>query len=210
MLLALAAWLLRIADSGKLDVNHDHNPPADRQTVAARETPAAGETLTGRVVHVGDGDTLTLQLPAGERRRVRLAWIDAPELAQAGGEQAKQVLDRKVYRREVTVQVVDTDPYGRIVGLVRLGDRDINAEMVAEGWAWDYRHYNHSPQLEALEQSARQRHLGLWADEHPMPPWDFRQTAPEREKRRARQHDSRHDRRPTSCVWPRSACRLAG
>lgn len=165
--------------------------------------PGAQQVLTGRVVHVGDGDTLTIESSDGQRRRVRLAWIDAPELDQAYGHQARAALDHKVYGREVTVQVVDVDQYGRIVGLVRLGERDINAEMIAEGWAWHYRHYSQSPEFEALEQAAREKRLGLWAGEHPMPPWEFRQTEPEREKRRER------ERRPIpSGALPRAGCRI--
>lgn len=199
-LLLLAAWFLLRSGNEPIG-NLPGLPPADEKPGGAapsapkprldqRQATREG-IVSGRVVHVGDGDTLTIQLPDGERQRVRLAWIDAPESDQAYGEQAKEALDRKVYRREVTVQLVDRDQYGRIVGLVRLGDRDINSEMVAEGWAWNYRHYSHSRELAALEQAARDKRLGLWADEHPMPPWDFRQTEPEREKRRRRQHDER-------------------
>jgi len=58
--------------------------------------PAMADTLTGRVVGVHDGDTLTLRV--GTRQvKVRLAETDAPELKQPYGQKAKQALSDWTY-----------------------------------------------------------------------------------------------------------------
>lgn len=54
--------------------------------------PATAETLSGKVVGVHDGDTLTLLVAGNRPVKVRLAGMDAPELNQPYGQQAKQAL----------------------------------------------------------------------------------------------------------------------
>ncbi len=101
---------------------------------------AEAETLTGKVVGVTDGDTITI-LVAERTIKVRLAEIDTPERGQPWASRAKQALSDKVYRGQAEVRIVDTDRYGRTVGHVWVGDRHINREMVREGHAWVYRKY---------------------------------------------------------------------
>lgn len=136
---------------------------------------ANAETLlTGRVVGVSDGDTITVLSPALQQHRVRLAEIDAPEKAQPYGQRAKQSLSGLVYGQTVTVAVEDTDRYGRLVGQVELSGTNINALQVERGMAWVYRQYARHPALLEAEARARAARLGLWADPAPTPPWDFR------------------------------------
>ena len=86
--------------------------------------------ISGRVVAVADGDTATV-LAAGNRQvRVRLAAIDAPERAQPFGNRSKEALSELIFGREVTVKVTDTDRYKRTVGIIMLGETDVNLEMV--------------------------------------------------------------------------------
>src|SRR3546814_13885930 len=58
----------------------------------ARPSPAsaAAYMLTGKVVHVADGDTFTL-LANGRRQRIRMASIDVPETAQDSERARKRV-----------------------------------------------------------------------------------------------------------------------
>jgi hypothetical protein len=73
--------------------------------------------------------------------------------------------------------------YGRTLGIVRLGTRSINLELVQEGWAWWYRKYApKNKELAAPEAAARKAGRGLWADPKPIPPWDWRQRQREKEK----------------------------
>ena len=91
--------------------------------------------LEGNVVGITDGDTLTLLVDRAQHK-VRLAQIDTPERAQPWGTRARQALADKVFRKDVTVRVSDTDRYGRLIGEIWLGDRDINRELIREGYAW--------------------------------------------------------------------------
>ena len=139
---------------------------------------AAAETLEGQVVRIADGDTLTLLTPDHHQHRIRLADIDTPEKRQPWGKRAKQALAEKVFRKHVRVEVSKKDRYGRWVGRVYLGNRDINAEMVQEGHAWVYRRYSRDPRLLALEARARKEKRGLWVlqENQRMSPWQWRRT----------------------------------
>lgn len=136
--------------------------------------PAWGETLTGRVVAIADGDTLTLLTASNQQVKIRLHGIDAPESRQPWGARARQALSEMAFRREVRVEVHDTDRYGRTVGRIHFGTVDVNAEMVRRGMAWVYTRYNRDPTLPVLEAEARAERRGLWADPRPVPPWDWR------------------------------------
>ncbi|MEY2699816.1 MAG: hypothetical protein RIQ52_571 [Pseudomonadota bacterium] len=135
---------------------------------------AAPEILTGKVVSVHDGDTITLLIEGKKTFRIRLAQIDAPETGQAYGERSRDNLAGKVAGQSLRVEVSATDRYGRTVGTLFLGQRDINREQLADGMAWVYRQYLKDKSLLEIERSARERGLGLWADPHPIPPWEFR------------------------------------
>jgi endonuclease YncB( thermonuclease family) len=136
--------------------------------------------IVGRVIAIADGDTLTVLDGAKQRHRIRLAEIDAPEKGQPFGTKARENLGSKVFGKAVRVEVVDVDAYHREVGRIYLGERLINREMVQDGFAWDYRAYDKSGEFGGVEADARRHRRGLWADPHPVPPWEWR-----REKHRA-------------------------
>jgi micrococcal nuclease len=66
--------------------------------------------------------------------------------------------------------VSDTDRYGRLIGEIWLGDRDINRELIREGYAWAYRDYLTDRTLLDDETHAKKEGLGLWSDPNPVPP----------------------------------------
>jgi endonuclease YncB( thermonuclease family) len=142
--------------------------------------PARAAVLTGRVVAVADGDTITVLDAAKVQHKIRLAGIDAPEKGQPYGSRAKENLSRQVYGRTVTVDWQKTDRYGRVVGIVTSGGHDVNLEQVRAGLAWWYREYAREQtatdrQLyEAAEIDARHAHRGLWQDNRPVPPAEWR------------------------------------
>lgn len=140
--------------------------------VAAGDPP---KTFTGKAVRIADGDTITV-LVKTTQQKVRLQGIDAPEKSQAFGTRSRQALGDKLIGKQVTVKWREHDKYGRILGQVYLGDRWINREMVAEGWAWHYRHFSANTELARAEVEARAAKRGLWHDPNPTPPWDFRKT----------------------------------
>jgi endonuclease YncB( thermonuclease family) len=131
-------------------------------------------TFTGRVVHVTDGDTLTVLDNRNVQHKIRLAGIDAPERSQPFGSKARESLAAKVFRREVRVEVVDADRYGREVGRIFVFGRLINAEMVRDGFAWRYPQWDPLGEYASPEAEARRYRRGLWVDNHPVPPWEFR------------------------------------
>jgi endonuclease YncB( thermonuclease family) len=141
--------------------------------------PAWAETLTGRVVAVADGDTLTVLVEGNRQVRVRLYGIDAPESRQPWGTRARQALAELAHRQVVRVEVRDVDHYGRTVGRIYAGPVDVNAELVRRGLAWVYTRYNRDADLPPLEAEARAARRGLWRDPAPVPPWRWR-----REQRR--------------------------
>lgn len=139
------------------------------------EPDAKLHELTGKVVRIADGDTLTVLDGDNVQHKIRLHGIDAPEKGQAFGTKAKEALAGKVHEKTVRVVWKEKDRYGRIVGDVHLGDRKINIEMVHDGYAWWYRQYApKSKTLEHAEEEAKKEKRGLWRDREPEPPWEYR------------------------------------
>jgi endonuclease YncB( thermonuclease family) len=136
--------------------------------------PALAQTITGRVVGVSDGDTLTLLEPGNKQTKVRLAQIDAPEKSQDFGQVSKQALSDLVFGKSVTVEVETTDRYGRTVGKVLVGEKDANLAQVKAGMAWVYRQYAKDPSYFAAEAAAKAAKVGIWSRPDVIPPWEYR------------------------------------
>ena len=135
---------------------------------------AAAEEFTARVVGVTDGDTLTV-LHDRRSATVRLLGVDAPEKRQAYGDRAKRFTADLAFDRTVTVRTTGRDRYGRLLGEVVLPDgRSLNQELVRAGYAWWFRRYSRDGRLARLEEEARAGRRGLWADQAPQAPWDYR------------------------------------
>ena len=101
--------------------------------------------------------------------------IDCPERGQAYSQKARQLTSLLAFGREVKIVVHDRDAYGRTVADVILPDgRDLGLELVTAGLAWQYRRYSNDAKVQAAEDRARAAQRGLWADAHPVPPWEFR------------------------------------
>ena len=125
-----------------------------------------------KVDRITDGDTIVLM----DRTRVRLHGIDAPERDQPYGPMATAALEYMV-EKSVYVVEVDTDRYGRMVGQLYHSKEgyDINASMVCAGFAWWYERYApDSKVLEDCQEEAESAPKGLWEDESPLPPWEWR------------------------------------
>lgn len=139
-------------------------------------SPALGYVASVKSVH--DGDSLTVRRSDKTLVTLRLYGIDAPELKQAYGIHAKQLLSSLAGRQRLLVEPLDTDRYGRTVALVRLPDGTLlNEALVVEGLAWVYDAYCHAdlcPRLRELEQQARRERRGLWAEPDPLRPAEWR------------------------------------
>jgi len=135
---------------------------------------AALADLNGPVVGVSDGDTLTVRVE-GKDVRVHLEAVDAPELGQPYGRSARRSLAQLCRGKDASVVERGKDDEGRILGSVRCGEVDANAEQVRRGMAWVHLRYVPfgSPLYEA-EANARLRKVGLWRGKEPVPPWEWR------------------------------------
>lgn len=128
------------------------------------------------VVKVVDGDTIHVALPGKATQKVRLLGIDAPERDQPYARQARSALSKLVYGREVRLETHGSDRFDRLLAIVHVGEREVNAELVRVGAAWVYRKYRDDEQLIALEDEARAAKRGLWglAESERVPPWEWR------------------------------------
>lgn len=126
--------------------------------------PATARPLVGVVSHVTDGDSLWLR-PAGGGAPVpvRIQGVDAPEICQAFGPQARDALAARVLHRTVRVATRARDMYQRSVGTVSLEGQDVGAWMVAGGFAWSARYRGRAGPYAQEEALARHAHAGLWA-----------------------------------------------
>lgn len=151
----------------------------------------SAETLSGTVVGVSDGDTITVLDASRAQYKIRVAGIDAPEKAQPFGQRSKESLSRLLYGKDVDVEWSKRDRYQRIVGKVAVADPscrkswcrktlDAGLAQVSTGLAWWYRAYAREQSVEDreryefAEEEARARHVGLWSEGSPIPPWDWR------------------------------------
>jgi micrococcal nuclease len=126
-----------------------------------------------KVIGIADGDTMTL-LVNRQPLKIRLANIDAPEKRQAFGQKSKQSLSELCWGKDAVYETQNKDRYGRTVAVVTCAGVQVNRAQVEHGMAWVYGRYNKDQALPALEKAARAKKAGLWADAHPVAPWDFR------------------------------------
>jgi micrococcal nuclease len=129
--------------------------------------------LIGKVVSIADGDTFTM-LINNEQIKIRLHGIDCPEKSQDFGNVAKEFLSDLVFGRTVSVKKLDTDRYGRTIGMVLMDSLNINEELLKAGLAWHYKYYDKNVLWAQLEDTARKEKKGIWSMPSPIPPWDYR------------------------------------
>jgi endonuclease YncB( thermonuclease family) len=138
------------------------------------------KTIEGKVVGVHDGDTATVLDANNNQHKIRFNGIDAPELKMPFGQKSKQNLSDMIFGKQVKVLTSKVDKYGRSVGNIYINGKDVNLEQIRAGFAWHYKKYADEQKPEerisyaAAETAAKAAKLGLWQDENPTPPWDYR------------------------------------
>ncbi len=129
------------------------------------------------LVSVIDGDTIVV-LDEGEKVTVRMIGIDAPETGKGNrpkecfGEEAGAHLSELLGMDEV-VLISDTsqdlfDKYGRALMYVEQNGEDINALMIADGYAHEYTYrtpYARQALYRTAKDDAQHAQKGLWAPE---------------------------------------------
>ena len=151
----------------------------ERVTFSPQRPPRAGDegVLYGPYVSVVDGDTFKVKVQ-GAIMDVRLQGVDAPEIDQPFGQDARKILEQLIRDRQIVLVFDDVDRYGRIVARAWVGRSDISREMILRGAAWFDAEYAHDEELYNIEQKARTDRRGLWAlslDER-MEPWVWRRS----------------------------------
>lgn len=119
-----------------------------------------------------DGDTIV----TADGTRVRLWGIDTPERDQTYGPDSTRALEQMLSQQDLYIEVKDVDRYGRTIGVIyATNGRDLNLEMVCGGHAWWYQKYAPlASEYENCQDTAEKEKRGLWADENPITPWDWR------------------------------------
>ncbi len=131
-----------------------------------------------RVDSIHDGDTVTCIDEANRPHKIRLVGIDCPELSQPFGREASTALRGKLGGGRVRVEGNARDQHGRLLGTLWVGDRNINRELVTDGWAWVFGGFAPDPDLIDAETAARTAHRGLWADPRAQSPSEWRRDHP--------------------------------
>lgn len=137
----------------------------------------AGE-LPATVLSIGDGDSIAV-LQGGQRLRIRLACIDAPETAQTphGAEARRELRRRLRVGAAVTLRPYTVDRFGRTVAEVIAGT-NIGLALVESGHAFVFRRFLNQCDASAYlaaEQRAMRRRAGIWQVPGGITrPWDFR------------------------------------
>lgn len=141
--------------------------------------------FTGKVTGIKDGDTFEV-LRDGKPEKIRLVDIDSPESAQPFGKAAKKYASDLCFGKTVRVMPKKKrDRYGRILGTIFVDDTiNVNAQMIAGGYAWCYK-YSKKKAYGAFESQAREQRVGLWADDNPIDPWQWRKDKKLKNKRKA-------------------------
>jgi endonuclease YncB( thermonuclease family) len=161
------------------------------------------EILMGEVARIVDGDTLTVRFSVDGKTwqevDVDLHGIDAPEHGQADGEKARKCLSDLALKKLVLVFIVENAGGSRRTGVVFATTRpdpypgagygkrprqrevppsvDVGGAMVASGFAWhSKRHAPDDKKLAENEREARKAKRGIWANDTPLPPWEWRAT----------------------------------
>lgn len=135
-----------------------------------------GDKQICKVVKIIDGDTFDV-LFEKSIYRIRLNGIDCPERNQPFGNKAKIYLSELCFEKNVLIYIISKDSKykERWMGEATIIDGpNINQEMIVKGYAWHYKRYSNDTILAKLELEAKLNKVGLWQQENPIPPWNFR------------------------------------
>ena len=157
----------------------------------------------GKIIKIHDGDTLHVIDEDGAKHKIRMAYIDAPEINQAYGTRSRDNLIAVADGKKVQVRVFEKDRYKREVAQVSVGATDLNLMQLRDGAAWHYDSYARKQQSKtaytdyaSAQKQAKQKRKGLWGGKSPQAPWDFR-----REEREIQESGSTESREKWLGIW---------
>ena len=130
------------------------------------------------VIGVMDGDTIKVLTSDKREIKIRFEHIDAPEKKQPFGQVCKGMLSDMIYGKTVFVRSQKRpDRYGRMIAEVFMCEaskESVNMAMVRQGCAWHYKQFSKDSTYSEAERIARESKAGLWKDNEPVPPWNWR------------------------------------
>ena len=139
--------------------------------------PSYGDQYEAKVIKVIDGDTVWVKSD-NKHIKIRLSYIDAPELKQTFGIRSKNFLTELILDKNVQVNTNKKDRYNRHLGEIYIHNNKesifVNAKMIKSGNAWIYKTYRDNAYLKNLENYARINKKGLWEEQDVVAPWDYR------------------------------------
>lgn len=128
-----------------------------------------------KVIGIKDGDTVEVLMEGNLTKVLRLAEVDCPENRQPFGKNAKQFTASQVFGKEIVFYETGKDRYGRVIAKVYYDQKKyLSAEIIKAGLGWWFYQYSKDAALGEMQQKAKTRKKGLWADKNAMAPWDFR------------------------------------
>ncbi len=132
------------------------------------------QTIVAKVIGVKDGDTVVLFFQ-NQPITVRLEHIDCPEKNQPFGAKAKKFVSEFCFGKTVTlISNGKRDRNGRWIGEIFYNNQNLGKELVRNGLAWHFKRYSKNQNYAELEIIAKQKKVGLWQEENPVAPWNWR------------------------------------
>ena len=132
------------------------------------------QEFSSKIVNVIDGNTFEIIDPDKEIVKVMLSEVDAPELAQEHGEEARQFSEKLLLKKKVKVTFKGKDFLGnKLAKITFKNNQDVGQVLLKNGWAM-VKERNKNKKLLAFQSQAKNDKLGLWITENPTTPWVFR------------------------------------
>ena len=144
------------------------------------EINKSNEKIKYKVIKGSDGDTISVKklknnVLDGDLIKVRLYGIDAPEKDQDFGYESKKALMNYVSNKTIEIDIKSKDRYGRSVGILYVDGRNINEELLRDGYVWYYEQYDkNNERSRLLQENAMKNKLGLFSKKGYVEPWKFR------------------------------------
>ncbi|MGB7201456.1 MAG: thermonuclease family protein [Pyrinomonadaceae bacterium] len=186
MAMKIHPFVLMILGSGVLTAMAQTPQPSpsttsDETSLSLQSKPNAQmELIDGRVIRVVDGDSITVQSKGQIVYAVKLQAIDAPDVGQPFFEEARKSLSKLILNKDVRVVINTTYGKDMIIGSLYRNGQDIGLTLIEQGLAWHFKRFAFQQNASArksysdAQSSASAARIGLWADEKPVAPWDFR------------------------------------
>ncbi|MGI6278813.1 MAG: thermonuclease family protein [Patescibacteria group bacterium] len=120
-----------------------------------------------QVSEVFDGDSFSIP----PDQSIRLAFLNAPELEFCYGQESKEGLESLIQGKNVKIEKITKDTYGRTIALVYQGDQLINQTILENGWGkYDSERTNEKlkpiiENLKAANQHAKENQVGIWSEQ---------------------------------------------